>query len=64
MQNVLIDKVLEPGVRVTVAMGTNRNLDAGNEWNYVCFLVLILLVFCWCIDVIFIVNVSISSFGP
>ncbi|KAE9455799.1 hypothetical protein C3L33_12292, partial [Rhododendron williamsianum] len=27
-KNVLIDKVLEPGVRVTVAMGTNRNLDA------------------------------------
>ncbi|XP_057475165.1 uncharacterized protein LOC130763291 [Actinidia eriantha] len=26
-KNVLIDKVLEPGVRVTVAMGTNRNLD-------------------------------------
>ncbi|CAL5416065.1 unnamed protein product [Camellia sinensis] len=27
-KNVLIDTVLEPGVRVTVAMGTNRNLDA------------------------------------
>ncbi|KAL6971513.1 hypothetical protein U1Q18_031192 [Sarracenia purpurea var. burkii] len=27
-KNVLIDKLLEPGVRVTVAMGMNRNLDA------------------------------------
>ncbi|KAA8548605.1 hypothetical protein F0562_000289 [Nyssa sinensis] len=27
-KNVLIDQVLEPGTRVTVAMGTNRNLDA------------------------------------
>ncbi|THG02180.1 hypothetical protein TEA_004804 [Camellia sinensis var. sinensis] len=27
-KNVLIDTVIEPGVRVTVAMGTNRNLDA------------------------------------
>ncbi|XP_052188893.1 uncharacterized protein LOC127799172 [Diospyros lotus] len=27
-KNVLIDKVLEPGIRVTVAMGTDRNLDA------------------------------------
>ncbi|CAK9173648.1 unnamed protein product [Ilex paraguariensis] len=26
-KNVVIDQVLEPGVRVTVAMGTNRNLD-------------------------------------
>ncbi|KAL5782555.1 hypothetical protein ACOSP7_007584 [Xanthoceras sorbifolium] len=26
-KNVLIDQVLEPGVRVTVAMGTDRNLD-------------------------------------
>ena len=29
-QNVVIDQVLEPGIRVTVAMGTNRNLDAGD----------------------------------
>lgn len=29
MQNVMIDQVLEPGTRVTVEMGTNRNLDAG-----------------------------------
>ncbi|KAG8373047.1 hypothetical protein BUALT_Bualt12G0130200 [Buddleja alternifolia] len=28
-KNVMIDQVLEPGRRVTVAMGTNRNLDAG-----------------------------------
>ncbi|KDP40140.1 hypothetical protein JCGZ_02138 [Jatropha curcas] len=27
-KNVVIDQVLEPGIRVTVAMGTNRNLDA------------------------------------
>ncbi|KAL0368009.1 UNVERIFIED_CONTAM: putative methyltransferase C9o [Sesamum calycinum] len=28
-ENVMIDEVLEPGIRVTVEMGTNRNLDAG-----------------------------------
>ncbi|KAL0367564.1 UNVERIFIED_CONTAM: putative methyltransferase C9o [Sesamum radiatum] len=28
-KNVMIDEVLEPGIRVTVEMGTNRNLDAG-----------------------------------
>ncbi|KAL2463796.1 Nucleic acid-binding [Forsythia ovata] len=28
-KNVVIDQVIEPGRRVTVAMGTNRNLDAG-----------------------------------
>ncbi|KAL3828813.1 hypothetical protein ACJIZ3_017615 [Penstemon smallii] len=28
-KNVMIDQVLEPGKRVTVAMGTNRQLDAG-----------------------------------
>ncbi|GFQ06387.1 putative methyltransferase c9orf114 [Phtheirospermum japonicum] len=28
-KNVMIDEVLEPGKRVTVEMGTNRNLDAG-----------------------------------
>ncbi|KAJ9182074.1 hypothetical protein P3X46_006105 [Hevea brasiliensis] len=27
-KNVVIDQVLEPGIRVTVLMGTNRNLDA------------------------------------
>ncbi|XP_050220272.1 uncharacterized protein LOC126670561 [Mercurialis annua] len=27
-KNVLIDQVLEPGIRVTVAMGADRNLDA------------------------------------
>lgn len=31
MQNVVVDQVLDPGVRVTVAMGTSRNLDAGND---------------------------------
>ena len=31
MQHVVIDQVVEPGTRVTVAMGTNRNLDTGNE---------------------------------
>ncbi|KAL6535321.1 hypothetical protein OROMI_026695 [Orobanche minor] len=28
-KNILIDQILEPGRRVTVDMGTNRNLDAG-----------------------------------
>lgn len=28
-QNVVIDEVLEPGIRVTVAMGTDRNLSTG-----------------------------------
>ncbi|CAI9770993.1 unnamed protein product [Fraxinus pennsylvanica] len=28
-KNVMIDQVIQPGRRVTVAMGTNRNLDAG-----------------------------------
>lgn len=27
LQNVVIDQTLEPGTRVTVAMGTNRQLD-------------------------------------
>lgn len=31
MQNVVIGKVIEPGRRVTVAMGTDRNLDTGSE---------------------------------
>lgn len=34
MQNVLIDQVLESGIRVTVAMGTNRNLDPGNDFVF------------------------------
>ncbi|XP_057805953.1 uncharacterized protein LOC131020919 [Salvia miltiorrhiza] len=28
-KNIKVDQVLEPGTRVTVEMGTNRNLDAG-----------------------------------
>ncbi|CAM8911835.1 unnamed protein product [Rhodiola kirilowii] len=28
---IVIDKLLEPGVRVTVAMGNNRNLDSGEH---------------------------------
>ncbi|KAL8486362.1 hypothetical protein ACS0TY_022682 [Phlomoides rotata] len=28
-KNVMVEQVLEPGTRVTVEMGTNRNLDAG-----------------------------------
>ncbi|KAK6146085.1 hypothetical protein DH2020_019954 [Rehmannia glutinosa] len=28
-KSIMIDQVLEPGIRVTVEMGTNRNLDAG-----------------------------------
>ena len=30
MQHVVVDQTLEPGRRVTVAMGANRNLDSGN----------------------------------
>lgn len=29
VQNVKVDQALEPGTRVTVEMGTNRNLDGG-----------------------------------
>jgi hypothetical protein len=29
MQNVVVNQALEPGIRATVAMGTNRNLDDG-----------------------------------
>lgn len=29
MQNVVINQVMEPHKRVTVAMGIDRNLDAG-----------------------------------
>lgn len=32
MQNVVIRKLIEPGRRVTVAMGTDRNLDTGSEF--------------------------------
>lgn len=31
MQHVVVDQILEPGRRVTVAMGANRNLDSGNQ---------------------------------
>ncbi len=31
MQSVVVDQVLEAGIRVTVAMGTDRNLDSGKE---------------------------------
>lgn len=31
IQSVVIDQVLEPGTRVTVAMGTERNLDSGKK---------------------------------
>ncbi|XAR57221.1 hypothetical protein NMG60_11025282 [Bertholletia excelsa] len=34
-RNVLIDKVLEPGVRVTVTMGTNRSLNAESQHQVV-----------------------------
>lgn len=30
MQNVVVEQVIEPGKRVTVAMGTNRNIGTGN----------------------------------
>lgn len=32
MQNVVVDQVLDPGTRVTVAMGDSWNLDAGNDF--------------------------------
>lgn len=32
MQNVVVDQVLDPGTRVTVAMGASWNLDAGNDF--------------------------------
>ena len=35
MQNVIIDQVLDPGTRVTVAMGTDRNLDAGKQLIFI-----------------------------
>ena len=31
VQSVVIDQVLEPGIRVTVAMGAERNLDSGKK---------------------------------
>uniref|UniRef100_A0A7N0TY26 RNA methyltransferase n=1 Tax=Kalanchoe fedtschenkoi TaxID=63787 RepID=A0A7N0TY26_KALFE len=34
-KNVLIDQLLEPGVRVTVAMGHDRNLDSGKRYKIV-----------------------------
>ncbi|KAL3507957.1 hypothetical protein ACH5RR_033339 [Cinchona calisaya] len=34
-KNVLIDKGIEPGTRVTVAMGSNRNLDTGLTYQVV-----------------------------
>ncbi|GKV38532.1 hypothetical protein SLEP1_g46437 [Rubroshorea leprosula] len=30
-KNVMVEQELEPGMRVTVAMGTNHNLDSGNK---------------------------------
>lgn len=43
MQHVIVDQILEPGRRVTVAMGTNRNLDSGNKsiFAYLFYLVLL-----------------------
>lgn len=35
MQNVIVDQVLDPGTRVTVAMGTDRNLDSGKQWIFI-----------------------------
>lgn len=31
----MIDQVIHPGRRVTVAMGTNRNLDAGQLTSFI-----------------------------
>lgn len=54
MQNVVIDKVLGPGIRVTVAMGTDRNLSTGKLDHYFVFIVLVplyLFIFCYFIFV-------------
>jgi len=40
MQSVIVDQIFEPGRRVTVAMGTDRNLDSGNELIFVFLLLL------------------------
>jgi hypothetical protein len=32
LQNVLVEQTLEPGKRVTVAMGTNRDLTTGKPF--------------------------------
>lgn len=29
VQNVVVEQALEPGKRVTIAMGTNRNIESG-----------------------------------
>jgi len=34
LQNVLVEQTLEPGKRVTVAMGTNRDLTTGKPVIY------------------------------
>lgn len=34
MQNVAIDKALGPGIRITVAMGTDRDLSTGSSSLY------------------------------
>ena len=31
LQNVLVEQILEPGKRVTVAMGTNRDITTGER---------------------------------
>jgi len=43
MQNVIVDQIFEPGRRVTVAMGTDRNLDSGNKLIFACLFYLVLL---------------------
>uniref|UniRef100_A0A2P2L475 Uncharacterized protein n=1 Tax=Rhizophora mucronata TaxID=61149 RepID=A0A2P2L475_RHIMU len=35
MQNVSIGQMLDPGIRVTVAMGASRNLDADSQHQVV-----------------------------
>jgi len=43
MQNVIVDQIFKPGRRVTVAMGTDRNLDSGNKLIFACLFYLVLL---------------------
>jgi hypothetical protein len=35
LQNVLVEQILEPGKRVTVAMGTNRDITTGKSPSFV-----------------------------
>lgn len=38
LQPVAVDQVIAPGIRVTVSMGAERNLDSGFYQNYTTFI--------------------------